>query len=630
MIHETDQTAQMTWRALLKGVRAVNLYSTEHSQVQRHAESLLARAREALGAQDAVLFELTHDGVRCNGLQVYDSADERETLIERLHADGVKQFHLHGVPDLESALRLFAILAPYCHADRAPLRSSAEVLRWEPLQGLSILTQGVDVGPGGLEDDLGARERQWHNQLLAPAPGLAAPVEVEALRAVWDGTGGVIPWPPPLPESATRKLVDEVEAANAAGAPLSRVGQLLVRAVGLWADDPRAAELLAPLPFRVEERLDRRRPGDVARLVQPLLLWATEPGGDPSTHAVRERVAELVHVLLSDRNLARLLQGGRDGSIEPVELAAYFGALPPDTVCEVVEFAAALPEGPWREALLAVTTRMAREEGGLLHTTVAAGPLGPALVALDSLDVQPASRTGVQLAMEALNRPEAVLRLRGLRMLLPHPSRTVADAVLRLLSDSNREVRSLALTWVARYEHRPAFEVLLDLTRSARFTQMPLAERLELGRTLGTVGGRDALELVRTNLGERWHRADPQRSAPWLVCLAATGLEEAGTYLQGLVDSAPPHLQHIAHDALNLWRRRQADLADGPAPPVQTAPGAPIPTAHSRPGQPSTGPKRVLSRPAWRGPSSTSPPPARPTAPRSTPGAPPPWQDDDA
>ncbi len=624
------EKGQRAWQTLLKGVRAVNLYAADHSQVQRTAVALGERVREALGDVECLTYALHPSSVELDGVRVFTSSDERETLIERLYADGVRSLEFHGVPDVESSQRLFGVLAPYCHAERAPLRSVAEALRWEPFHGLTVLTHGNFDGPGGLEDSLAGREHLWHQALLHRPEALNAPVEAEALRALWDGTSGIVPWPPPMGERDSRILVDEVEAANASGAPLSRIGQLLVRAVALWAENPRAAELLAPLPARIEERLERGRPGDVARLLQPLLLWATEPNDDLRTAAVRERVGDLVGVLLSDRNLARLLEGARSGALEPVELAAYFSALPPEALPDVVVFVAELPDGPWRDAMVQVGSRLAREEGALLRATVAASPVGPALAALDVVDQQPPTRVGIQLALEALNRPEAGLRLRGLRMLLPHPSRTVAEAVLPLVKDSNREVRSLALTWVARYEHRPAFEPLVDLTRGARFPQLPLNERLEIGRTLGIVGGRDALALVRDNLGDRWHRADPARSAPWLVCLAATGLEEAGAYLHQLTDTAPPHLVDIAHDALGLWQRRQADLAAGPAPPVQTAPGAPIPTAKTQPGQLATGPRRVLSRPAWKGPPSTGGGRQRaPRAAKASPEAAPPWQEEE-
>ncbi len=618
------------WPTQLKGVRAVNLYSADHSQVLLVAETLAALVEEALGWCDSLAFHVQEDGVDLDGVRVYTSADERETLIERLYADGVRSLQFHAVPDLESGHRLFAILAPYCHAERAPLRSVAEALRWEPFAGVTVGTWGAADGPGGLEDALANRERAWHAQLLATRARLADPLDPDALLAVWDGTGGIIPWPPPMRDAESRVLVDEVEAANASGAPLGRIGQLLVRSVALWADDPRVAELLTPLPARVEDCLERNRPGDVARLLQPLLLWATEPTDGTRATPVRDRVGGLVGVLLSDRTLGRLLEAARAGTIEPVELAAYFGALPPEALPDVVVFLAELPDGPWRAAMVQVGRKLAREEGALLHTTVAAGPLGPALAALEVVDQQPPTRIGVQLALEALTRSEGALRLRGLRMLLPHPSRTVAEAVLPLVSDSQREVRSLALAWMARYEHRPAFEPLVDLTRGARFPQLPLPERLEIGRTLGVVGGRDALELVRDNLGDRWHRADPAKSAPWLVCLAATGLEEAGDYLQTLCDSAPAHLLPIANDALALWHRRRADLAEGPAPPVRTAPGAPVPTRHSSPGQAGTpGPRRVVSRPAWKGPlpqaRRVDPPPRRP----ASPGDAPPWQDEE-
>ena len=128
MNRDAKETAQRAWRALLTGVRAVNLYSVDHSQVSRAVASLGARLSEALPHVEQLDFTLDRDGVHSGGELVHSSAEDRETLIERLYADGVRTLRFHGVPDAESIHRLFIVMAAYCHAERAPLRSAAKTL----------------------------------------------------------------------------------------------------------------------------------------------------------------------------------------------------------------------------------------------------------------------------------------------------------------------------------------------------------------------------------------------------------------------------------------------------------------------------------------------------------------------
>lgn len=615
------QTARKAWQALFKGVRAVNLYTPGHTEVSRHVQNVVNRLREAHAVMHPVLFEFGPDWVASQGVVIHEAVEDRETLIERLYADGVRQFLFHGPLDADAAERLLSLLAPYAHAERAPMQGAAQALRWEPFQGLSFLIHGQEDDPGGLEADaVTAAERRWFQLLTAPDPELAQPLPVAALRPAWDGKGGRVPWPSPIRRTTAEALDEEVARANAEGVPLDRVGELLLASILAWRRDPRLESLVAPLPGLVRDLLQRGRPADVARLLGPALRWAEQNNHEPAA----EQLDGLVPLLLADESLGALISAVRTGEVEPAELTAFFEALPADSLPDVVEFGAALPEGPFRSATITAAVRMAALEGGLLYTTITTGAPGPALVALDVLEMRGATRDSLQVTLDALARPEAALRSRALSILQPHPSRTVAEAVLPLVHDGNREVRNLALAWVGRYEYGPAFEELVDLTRAAHFTQLPMQDRLDVCRTIGVVGGSRALPLVRDSLGDRWERADANRSAPWLACLAATGTAEAGDFLASLQRTAPEHLRDLSRRAWAVWERRHAVLARSGRPgPVQTAPGSPVPTRHGDPVS-LPGRARPRSRPAW-----SSPEPDISQALPPTSGDLPPWNEED-
>ncbi len=593
------ETARKAWQALFKGVRAVNLYTPGHAEVHRHVRNVVARLHEALAVAHPVMFEFGPDWVATRGVVIHEAGEDRETLVERLYADGVRQFLFHGKLDHDSTNRLLELLAPYAYAERAPMKGAAQTLRWEPFQGLTFLIHGHEDDPGGLESDaVTASERRWFQQLITADPELNAPLSVSALRPIWDGKGGQAPWPAPIRRAEAEVLDKEVALTNALGVPLERLGELLLASVEVWRHDARLDDLLEPLPGMIRDLLQRGRPADVARLVGAALRWAEHNPGEPAA----ARLSALVPLLLADESLGPLISAVRAGEVEPGELTVFFEALPADSLPEVVVFGAALPEGPFRDATVTAAVRMAALEGGLLYTTIATGPAGPALLALDVLEARGSTRESLQVTIDALARPESALRAHALRILQPHPSRTVAEAVLPLVHDGNREVRNLSLAWVARYEYGPAFDELVDLTRTAHFTQLPLQDRLDICRTIGLVAGPRALPLVRDNLGDRWERADPNRSAPWLGCLAATGTEEAGQFLASLQRTAPEHLRDISRRAWTVWERRNATLKEGGrAGPVRTSPGSPVPTVHGEPVS-LPGRARPRSRPAWRSP----------------------------
>ena len=573
-------TARQAWLALLKGVRAAHLYSADHGEVDRWVCEFV-RLLGVASAGHPLSFTFHPGRVELDGELLLDTRYDRNTLVDRLAADGVRGFQFHGGFDRAAGLRLLRLLAPYAYADRAPLQRLSDRLHWEAFDGLTVQIQADDEALGLGLDALSGRERWWRETLSQHAPPLELP-EV-AMTPVWDGTRGRISWPPSRPRGL-EGLEAEVDDALAHRITTTCVGESLVAAVRVWRDDERIDRLLTPLPLIVRRLVERGRPGDAGLLLGPLLRWAGTDRGPSWRMSVRDRVQALGGVLLDDEHLETLGEGVWSGQVRPDDLVAWFGALPVDDLGGILTFAATLPPGQCREALIADAAQTVGSRSVLLLPIFVEGRVGPGLAAFEVLDRLTMSRETVGLALEVLARGSAELVVRAIGYLMPLRSRTIAGRLVPLLSSEVAEVRSGAMNYMARYAYRPAFDPLRDLTEGGIFGGLPLPQRLEICRTLGIVGGIEAERLARSHLPTGWSRLDPDRSLPWVVCLAAVGSPAAPEFLEPAASTGPENQRAIARDALELWRSR-VDLHGAAPPQVRTSPGAPIPVPLTDPGR---------------------------------------------
>jgi hypothetical protein len=578
------QTARKAWLALFKGVRAAHLYSADHGEVDRWVAEFVQLLGQA-GARGPLHFVFKPGSVELAGVQLLDTSQDRSTLVDRMAADGVRAFHFHGSFDKVAGLRLLRVLAPYAYPERAPLQPLSDRLHWEAFEGLTVHIQADDDSAALGLDALTGRERLWREAVCDQAPPLDLP-EV-AMAPVWDGTRGRISWPPGRPRGLA-ELDVEVNDVLAHRASAARVGESLVAAIRAWHDDDRVDRLLRPLPQIVRLLLFRGRAGDAGRLLAPLLRWAGTERGRSWRMSLRDRVQALGGVLLDDDNLQRLAELVQDGRARADDLAAWFGALPVDDIEGILAFACTLPAGDCREVLIADVAETVGSRSVLLRPVFVSGRIAPGLAAFEVLERLTMSRETVGLVLEVLARGCSELVVRATGYLMPLRSRTIAGRLMPLLSSEVAEVRSGALTYMARYAYRPAFDALRDLTEGGLFGGLPLPQRLEICRTLGVVGGIEAEKLARSHLPAGWSRLDPDRSLPWVVCLAAVGSPAAPEFLEPATSSGPELHRSIARDAAQLWRRR-VEVRGTPAPAVRTSPGAPIPVPLTDPGRSITG-----------------------------------------
>lgn len=590
--------ARSAWLAMFKGVRAVNLYTDDHAEVVRWAHNMTRYVQSAAAIRPSLHLEIRSHFVVLDEDVLQDTAGEREMLVERLYADGIRGFVFSSEFTKEAAMRLLRALAPYCYADLAPLQPVADRLHWEPFEGLTFHVKHRG-GPSGLAVDvLTSRERDWMLQVQRTgAQTLDVPF---ALESVWDTTGGSIPWPASVPAAEAARLDREAEDVVARRVTTERIGELTLLALRQWRDDPRLPTLIEPIPVLVRRLVAEGRAGEVGRFVAPLLSWARGKPADHHETLLQRRVEALGPLLLSDDFLRPLFEAAATRTIDAGELAIFWRALLPENLLPLLEFTSVLPEGPHREALTKLVADLVTPDAGLLHHAVTQGPVGPAMAAIDALGCIPPTKPAVVLALDALDRKEPALKARALRYLLPMRSRRIAERVLSYVTSETTDVRAAALSYMARYAYRPAFETLRDFTQSGLFANLDFPSRCEVCKTLGVVGGPEAEKLAWTHLPAGFERLQADRSVPWIVCLAAAGSPAAEGYLDAMMASTDPRIQAVSANTRPLWERRRATRGQL-VPPMTTSPGMPIPSSpgYSLSGlsdRPASGSHRAPSR----------------------------------
>jgi hypothetical protein len=576
----TDELAGQTWLALCKGVRAVSLYAVGHREVVRWVDELVGLVRRGCSQTGLLVFEFTAAGVECDGVLLGDREGQRGALVQRLFADGVLAFRFGESFDAVSASRLLEVLAPYAFAERAPLQPLSAQLHWEAFDGLSCPIRSDTDGQLAAVDLLTAREQRWMEE-LGESVDPRGPLAAAALEPVWDGTGGLVRWPPRMSAAEAEELDAEVVWTDGLRVSLSHLGALLAVAIA-ESDGHRVDRLLAAILTIAHDRLRAWRPAEIGTLLESVVDLAREERGAPE--GLRERVLALADRLAEPDCMLAVAEAAHSGHASPEDLVTWSRALTPEHLGQLLGLAAAMPAGPYREELVLAAVRSLGRDPSRLRATLLEGSSAAAQVAFDVMETLRTTRDTVSLALEVLRRDEPELQVRAIGYLMPLRSRTVASYLTPLLRSERRGVRSGAMTYMARYAYRPAFPVLRDLTTSGLFGQLSLLERLEVCRTFGVVGGDEAAAVARTHLPTGWARLDKNRSAPWIVCLAATGVPDAADYLEAMANSSEEAWRGIAREATSLWSKRRKARGGPPRPPLRTAPGAPVPQPGSEPG----------------------------------------------
>lgn len=548
------ESAVRAWAALSRAVRTVTLYHPEHAQVKPWLERTVRALQRCCDYGEPVVFELKHDALLFEGAAIGRRAAVRPTLLSRMFADGIRQIHVRSTLDIKALSRFAATLAPYQSPAQAPLDSMADRLHWQPLSGLTFVIHARGTITA---DATTAAEQEWKRRLLAPRvmPGPEHLPDRTRLASVWDGTRGRIPWPPPVLPDAIRGLEEELEEADRVGVPVLRIGRILVAVIEMIADRPFFPVVLEQLEEVVDKLLAAGLPDEASHLLQPLGRWAGRPGRNPRSEAARRHARDFLQLLVADDRLAQLLEGAQSGRFTPEQLAAWFAAVPPSALPAVLRFAAAMPVGPHRAALLDVAGWLCRADRAPLEQVVATGRPGPALLALEVADSLEAGPGTARIVRIALKRPEHALVVRACQVAVRLDDPAIHKAMLELYTRGSVEFRPLALRHLAGHQVQAAAPLMEESITSAQYWQLPLSDQLLIAQALGATAGPRAQQLARQQLGRHWELSDPRRAAPWILCLAAAGARDIEPMLAWLARQADPRLQPTVIAAYAQWEQ---------------------------------------------------------------------------
>jgi len=547
---ELLDSAVAAWGALVRALRGASLYAPDHPQVRPFIETFASGIRLCCEWGEPVVFTVTPHSLEIGGTDIARVTQVPPHLLQRLYTDGVRQMRFLSSFVPNSALTLASALAPYTSVHNAPLSSSAEELKWAALDGLTFVIHGT----GNLVADPTTRaQTAWRARVLSPRP-MPDPEHLPSgtpLAAVWDGRRGRVPWPPPIDEHSVAVLREELATANEVGVPTVRIGRILAYVADGWSADPRLRDVLDTLVYLVDTLLEDGLPDEASRLLQPLARWTEHPSQDPHVGGLKRHVQALLGVLADDSRLSVLIAGVNEGRFTPDQIGAWFAALPASELRHVLRFGAAVPQGPYRDTLLDVAARFATREPRALEALVTRGSPAEALLALDTTELLDDLRAHITMGLRALEREEGALVARGARMLQSIDAPEVRTQMAGLLAHSALELRSIALRYVRRFKAKEGARMLEELATSASFSQRMRGERLLIGLALGASGGERAAEVARNKMGERWKVTDPEKVAPWILCLAMTGAHDADEPLEWLEAQRLPSLNEALTDARN-------------------------------------------------------------------------------
>ncbi len=551
----TKECARTAWQDLHRAVRAATLYSQGHARVRELIAGHWRIVTEGLKGADRIAIDIGEQGAEVAGEPLSSFADGPDDLASLLYAEGIRRLQFGSTYDHDGATRLVDGIRPYFRTESPPDQPLSDKLHWEPIEGLTLAIVDVIDRSDAAFDEMTHGEHAWHALLLEADPREHEELPLEALRASWDCTGGSIPWPAPVDPKELAALDEEVDTADTSGAPMSRVGMILADIAELWITDERLERMFALLPDQVDELLAAHHPGEAARLLAPLRRWGDALGATARESAAKTLFLGLQARLLEDRLLARLMDSILARAVEPSRAASYFAGSGPAGPARVLEFAAATPDGPYREAMVRVAINDLGDQSSRLEPILEKAPVGPALIAFDVLAGLPSSKVGMTMALGALERAEPVLKQRATSYLMRYEDAAVGDRMMQLLLGA-KEIRSLALVYFTRHPRPGVFECLRAVATNARFDALPIEDRLEVTRSVGFVDPVRATDLALAVLGPHWESGDLNRAAPWVMCLAASGAQEAYKALVTLDRRSDDSLADVVAAASRTWQRR--------------------------------------------------------------------------
>ena len=542
--------------AFEKALRAVQLYERDNPVYQRFLGELRAAFARVWERAERLEILVEESRLLCEWEEVYRNDEPNDSLAFLFYRDGIRAFTVTpGLEDEELEPLLGAI-----HSARRVQRTQDDLLTL--LWGLDLqffdysyvdfLAEGVEVPSGGegsgdlrpvFEEEVGVSAESGTHGPPAPPPGVVnredfnptlyslEPSEVEALR---------------------QELRGEMERD---------VRRDVLFALFDRLEEPerfeRQMEILEILGMLLPNFLARGELASAARVLEELHELRGRDGILPPE--ARERTDRLLNEVSSPsavEQLVRSLEAGAVGA-DAAGLSPFLKHLQPRALEPLARAVGEMEEGArasaLREALQVLAAKHPSAVVGLLSSHDPAVVMG-AVRLVGKLRIE----SGASELAELAEHESAGVRVAVAEVAASMGNSVVLEAVVRLLSDSQRDVRLAAARTLGRARYRPAARQFREILQGRTLRRADVTEQTTLFEGYGRLGDPEAVGFLDRFLNGRTRmlRKEPSEiRASAALALGKVRTADARTSLEKARDEEDP----VVRSAVNRALREDGD-----------------------------------------------------------------------
>ena len=518
-------------QALVKALRAHQLYLPNNPVYQRAIETLRAAFRPIWEAQDDLPLDVVENELKWEGHVVYSQPNRSESIAWVLYKDGVRAITLLPGVETEEIIGLLDVL------------HRARTLQPEDSDDLLTLLWEKDF----------QRIRYVFHEMGSPESGtMQLPTEDEVAKAATESryVGAAVQEEVPAREGivkpedfdSTLYFLDEREIAYLRDEVDREYAQDLRRNVLAMLFD--VLELQAYPTVRAEliSILDSFLPyllgaGDflsvayVLREVKAVLKRARE-----LTPEHRQALEELPGRLSKPDALSQLLQSLDEATSHPSadELGELFGELKAEALPTLLSWLPKVSNERVRVVLEDALTKLAAAHvPDLVGTIAGADPT----VALEAIKLAGKLKLGAAVAAvtQSLAHEETVLRMAAVQALAELGSPAALSGLERALDDADRDVRLTTVRVMMQHRHRGALPKVTAAVQGKSVRAADLTEKMAFFEAYGSMvgeGGVDALDAMLNGGGFLKRKEDPETRACAALALGRIGTPRAREALE--------------------------------------------------------------------------------------------------
>ena len=518
-------------QALVKGLRAHQLYLPNNPVYQKALETLRAAFQPVWEAQDDLALDVYEGELKWEGHVVYAQASRSESIAWVLYKDGVRAITFLPGVEAEEIVGLLDVL------------HRARTLQPEDNDDLLTLLWEKDF----------QRIRYVFHEMGSPEAGtmqLPTPDEVARASSEPRQVGGAVREEAPAPEGLVKAedfdstlyfldereinyLRDEVNREYAQDLRRN-VLAMLFDVLELQPYPTVRAELISILESFLPYLLgagDFLAVAYVLREVRAVLQRARELRPEH-----RKALEDLPGRLSQPEALSQLLQSLDEAAAHPAadELGELFGELRAEALPTLLGWLPRMSNARVRMVLEDALQRLAAAH---VNDLVAAVTGPDAVVALEAIKVAGKLRLGpaVPALGQALGHPEGPVRMAAVHALAEIGTAPALQGLERALDDEERDVRLTTVRVLMQHRHRGALPKVTAAVQGKSVRAADLTEKMAFFEAYGSMVGEagvEALDGMLNGGGFLKRREDPETRACAALALGRIGTPRAREALE--------------------------------------------------------------------------------------------------